>query len=155
MKWTYIAILLISLFIVASLKASVLPYVTLAWDPHEDPDVQGYSLFIKNEQGEYDLLVDINENDLADPLNPQWTIQGLDPKEYQYFVATAFSATDESTFSNEACGRLSGDHYVDCGIVGVPAPDHGDVKKDDNRDKNRDKKSGSGGGGCFISATRT
>jgi hypothetical protein len=120
------------------LQASVLPYVTLAWDSNTGPELKGYSIYCVEDDGSHTWLGDWDEVELEDPLNPQVTIQGLDPRDFYYFVATAYSDTVESDYSNQACGKLLGDKYVDCDYQEPePKPDNG---------------GGSGGGGCFISA---
>jgi hypothetical protein len=122
-----------------TVNASLLPSVTLVWDPNEEPELVGYSLYIQEDDGSYTWLGDIEETELDNPLAPKWTVVGLDKRDFYYFALTAFTETNESDFSENACGKLiSGyDHYVDC-----------DYQKPEKKKKSS---GGGGGGGCFIS----
>ena len=76
--------------------------VTLAWDPNEEPEVVGYNIYWKNLNFEdYKFCCEIMEQDFDNPLFPEMTIWGLSDILTYYFVATAWSDTDESAFSNE------------------------------------------------------
>jgi len=138
-------LLMIAVLIIATaLSASVLPYVTLAWDANEEPELKGYSIYIQEDGGAFTWIDDFDEIGLSDPLHPQVIIQGLDPRNFYYFAVTAYSEGEESDFSNLACGKLipGYDHYVNCDYV--------------EEEKNGDSggSGGGSGGGCFISATQ-
>lgn len=137
--------ILLSIFILIcaiTIGASSLPSVTLAWDPNDEPELKGYSIYIQEDGGAFTWLDDFDEIGLSDPLHPQVTIQGLNPRDFYYFAATAYSEDQESDFSNLACGKLvpGYNHYVDC-----------DYQEPANRKK---KGNSGGGGGCFISAVQ-
>lgn len=134
------------LFVAIGINASLLPYVTLQWDANSEPELKGYSVYIQEDDGSFTWLDSWNEAELINPLMPQVTIQGLDPRDFYYFVATAYSDTDEeSDFSEDACGKLipGYDHYVDCDFQ-EPNPGGGSDG------------GGSDGGGspCFISTIK-
>jgi hypothetical protein len=128
------------LFVSLSINASLLPYVTLAWDANSEPELKGYSIYIQEDDGSFTWIDSWDETELVNPLLPQVTIQGLQPRDFYYFVATAYSETEESDFSEDACGKLipGYDHYVDCDFQ-------------ENQPNPGQKKGGGGGSACFIS----
>ena len=132
-----VCLLLVSL----SIHASLLPYVTLVWDANSEPELKGYSIYAVEDDGSYTWMGSWDEIELTNPLFPQVTIQGLDPRDFYYFVATAYSETQESDYSDDACGKLLGDYYVDCDF------------QEENKPKPDEKKGGAGASGCFISTT--
>lgn len=116
-------ILLFELIIMAALSHA--GDVRLAWDSNSEPEVIGYNIYQRNHINEdYILAGEILEQDFDNPLFPEITIWNLDNTLKYYFVATAFSETEESGYSNEV-------------IWTAPSP-------------KKDKSSGGGGGGCFI-----
>jgi hypothetical protein len=123
-----------------SIHASLLPYVTLAWDANSEPELKGYSVYAVEDDGSYTFMGSWDETELANPLFPKVTIQGMDPRDFYYFVATAYSDTQESDYSEDTCGKLipGYDHYVDCDFQ-------------ENTPKSNKKSGGSGASGCFIS----
>ena len=135
MKKILLAILI--LIAAATINASRLPSITLAWDPNDEPEFKGYSIYVQEDDGAFTWLEDFDEIGLSDPLHPQVTIQGLNPRDFYYFAATAYSENQESDFSNLACGKLvpGYDYYIGC----------------DYRKPAKKKNGGNGGGGCFIS----
>lgn len=135
------------LMIAFSIKASLLSYVVLAWDANGEPELTGYNIWLQKDDA-YTLLDEVDENELADPLHPQWTIQGLQPDQYAYFVLTAYSDNGESDFSNVACGELDNDRYVPCGSIVDPVDDPAPVVDDPAPAKTS---SSGGGSSCFIS----
>jgi hypothetical protein len=99
--------------------------ITLAWDPNDEADLKGYNLYFKNHINEdYQLMTEVLEDDLLNPLVPTIQIFGLSDNLVYYFVATAFTDTKESAYSNEV-------------VWEAPTPE-----PDDN---------GASTGGCFIS----
>ena len=141
MKKLFLAVGLVC-FLAFGLNASLLPYVTLAWDANDEPELKGYSIYIQENDGSFTWLDSWDETELVNPLAPQVTIQGLDPRDFYYFVATAYSDTEESDYSEDTCGKLIAgyDHYVNC---------------DYQEPNNNGSGGGSDGGGspspCFIS----
>jgi hypothetical protein len=135
-----IMLIIMAVVIAISVNASLLPSVTLIWDPSEEPEIIGYSLYIQNDNGSYTWIDDVDETELDNPLSPKWTFVGLDKKDFYYFALTAFTETVESDFSENACGKLIDgyDYYVDC-----------DYQKPEKKKKSSG--GGGGGGGCFIS----
>jgi hypothetical protein len=71
--------------------------VTLAWDSNSEPELAGYRLYMREENGDYDYD------------NPEWqgsltqcTVSQLDEYTVYYFIVRAFDANDdESDDSNE------------------------------------------------------
>lgn len=135
-------IIMVTIIIVMaiSVTASLLPSITLTWDANPEPELLGYSFYIQEADGSYNWIEDVEETELGNPLFPQWTILGLEMRDFYYLVATAYSENSESDYSNDACAKLipGYDHYVDC-----------DYQKPVDK---KDSGSGGGGGGCFISS---
>jgi hypothetical protein len=132
-------IIMVTIIIVMaiSVTASLLPSVTLTWDANSEPELLGYSFYIQEGDGSYKWIDDVEETELENPLIPQWTIFGLEKRDFYYFALTSYSENAESDYSDDACGKLipGYDNYVDC-----------------DYQKAGDKKGSSGGGGCFISS---
>ena len=85
---------------------------TLAWIANTEPDLDGYYIYYKTgssgapyngtgaEQGNSPIKISLAE--LADPANPEYTIQGVSDTETSFFVITAYDTEDnESGYSNE------------------------------------------------------
>ena len=134
-----IMMIIMAVVIAISVNASFLPSVTVSWDPNDEPDILGYTLYIQEGDGTYKWIDDIEETELDNPLFPKWTVVGLDKRDFYYIALTAYTETGESDFSENVCGKLipAYDHYVDC--------DYQEPQK-------KKKSSGGGGGGCFISS---
>jgi len=68
--------------------------VTLAWDANTEPEVTGYKLH-------WSTVNEIPFTDSVDVLNvTQYTITGLTENVTYFFAATAYSATQESQYSD-------------------------------------------------------
>jgi hypothetical protein len=116
--------------------------VTLAWDPNDEPDLAGYTLYV-NEDGSgppyYQL--DAVSLDEIEPDNPMYTATELRENIQYCFVLTAYNTDNfESGFSNEVCVLNGQDDTVNLSQNGqdyVVSFSQGE--------------SSGGGGGCFIS----
>ena len=111
--------------------------VTLAWDANTEADLAGYKVYYDTSSGDPyygsgsdqgDSPITVLIEDLDDPLNPEFTLTGLDDDQDYYLALTAFdSEGSESDYSNEvstASGTGGGE-----------------------------SSGGGGGGGCFIGTT--
>jgi hypothetical protein len=82
--------------------------LTLAWDPNQEPDLDGYAVYYtKYSPGPpYDYAGDIALSELADPNAPAVTLTDLEKHIDYYFALTAYDAEgNESSFSQELCVR--------------------------------------------------
>ena len=107
--------------------------LTLAWDPNDEPDLAGYTLYVNEVDSgpPYNLLDTFSINEI-EPNNPAYTVTGLKENSTYCFVLTAYSTEGfESDFSNEVC--VLGGQAVTLNLSQL------------NR---------GGGGGCFISSCR-
>jgi hypothetical protein len=88
--------------------------VTLAWDPSEENELNGYFVCYKQgtagdpgRLGTYDTIIKVPINDpgdpncLADPSKPKFTISGLDGNLSYYFVVAAYGIQGTSKGSHE------------------------------------------------------
>ena len=103
--------------------------VTLAWDPNDEPDLAGYSVYVNQVgPGPPYYQLDTVSLDEIEPDNPMYTATGLKNETYYCFVLTAYDSEGfESGFSNEVC-VLNGQQVA----------------------LDMSQSSGGGGGGCFI-----
>jgi hypothetical protein len=79
----------------------------LTWDPVDAvafPGLAGYRIYYGTSSGTY-LQAPGNGIDVGNVTT--FTVTGLTPGTTYYFVATAYDATDESVFSNEACKAVT------------------------------------------------
>jgi len=79
--------------------------VTLAWDPPDTWQPDGYKIYCKigsvPSKSSYDRQIVILRDDLTDPNNPQWMVDNVSDTETTFFAATAYElGGDESGFSN-------------------------------------------------------
>jgi len=113
--------------------------IKLAWDPNEEPDLDGYMVYYKccisgppyngTEANQGDSPVIVYLEDLKNPKNPKFALDGLSKQNDYYFAVTAFdSESNESSFSAEASTAAA----------------FSDGSANDS------SSSSSGGGGCFI-----
>jgi PKD repeat protein len=97
-------IVFISILFHASVVASAVD-VTLAWDPPDTWQPDGYKIYCKvgsePSKSSYDRQIEILRGDLTDPDNPQWIVDNVSDTETTFFAATAYEVGgDESGFSN-------------------------------------------------------
>ena len=67
----------------------------LVWDANAEPEVIGYKVHRGLSSGQYNTVVDVGNV-------TEYQLVGLDPTKTYYFAVTAYSATQESGYSNEA-----------------------------------------------------
>jgi PKD repeat protein len=94
----------LSILFCASVASAVVD-VTLAWDPPDTWQPDGYRIYCKvgsaPSKSSYDRQIVVARGDLADPDNPQWIVDNVSDTETTFFAATAYAlAGDESGFSN-------------------------------------------------------
>jgi hypothetical protein len=128
---------LLFLIVLLSAERAYAVDVTLAWDPNNETDLEGYGVYFKKGTPgpPYDLFGYITTDELSNPDNPMSTVTGLDKGARYYFAVTAYDTEgNESYFSNSVCADV-GDAIVPCPSGGGGGSSGG----------------GSGGGaGCFI-----
>lgn len=146
----------ISLFLDQPTAAYATIEFKLAWDANAEEDLDGYEIYYRTSNSDYELLADVYLDELEDPDNPMVTITDLyngvlpdssipvvnvpalamaDGETY-YFALTAFNVQgNTSDFSKELCVEVTGSSVTEC------------------RSLNSSDDSGGGGGGCFISTT--
>jgi hypothetical protein len=93
--------------------------VTLAWDPNQETDLQGYAVYFRsNTPGPpYNLFGYFTTDDLSDPASPTVTVTGLNKGASYYFAVTAYNTKgNESGFSNSVCAQI-GDVIAPCSEV--------------------------------------
>jgi hypothetical protein len=119
----------------------------LAWDPNEEPDLEGYKLYSR--RGDpcppYNNIDTYQESDLSDPFNPMVEVADLEREVTYYFVVTAFD-TDalESGYSNIVWVKNEEWGNAQCSVsntVNNPVTESGGGGSG----------GGGGGGACFIS----
>lgn len=120
--------------------------ITLTWDAVTHDTLAGYHIYAGYDPGgPYDLVGTVGAN------TTEFTWYEMPDNVDLFFVATAFSADDESTYSNEVCGYSlpeqgygieCGTEYEDCDF-----DNDGDIDGSDLAVA----ASGSGGRGCLIS----
>ena len=123
--------------------------VTLAWDPNTDANLEGYGIYFKKDAPgpPYDLFGYVTIEELSDPNNPAFTVNGLEEGSQYYIAATAYdSAGNESGYSNFVCAEIGdGGQISSCGsgyTGGSPAAADSVTASGGG--------GGGGGGGCFI-----
>jgi hypothetical protein len=126
--------------------------VTLAWDPNDEPDLAGYTLYV-NEDGSgppyYQL--DAVSLDEIEPDNPMYTANELRENIQYCFVLTAYNTDDfESGFSNEVCVLNGKDDTIN---VPQDGQDYVVSKSQNDVVSFSQGESSGGGGGCFISVS--
>ncbi|PID39531.1 MAG: hypothetical protein CR984_06640 [Proteobacteria bacterium] len=80
---------------------------TLAWDPHQEPSLAGYNLYVLPEGSKEGFIlwkrIGLTE---IDPENPSIQVSGFEKYRKYIFFMTAFDELgNESQGSNSACGR--------------------------------------------------
>jgi hypothetical protein len=119
--------------------------VTLGWDSNDEPDLEGYVIYRNtNSPGPpYKYSDTLPEDDLADPLNPQAKLTGLQEGKEYYIALTAYNTEGvESSYSNDICVQVVDSAIELCSASSSPSAT---------------TSSSVGGGGdgsavCFISA---
>jgi uncharacterized membrane protein YgcG len=128
--------------------------VTLAWDPNSEVDVEGYGVYLSQEDPgpPYHLYGYVTLSELSDPGNPSFTINGLENGARYYFAVTAYDGTgNESLFSNSVCADV-GDVLTLCPSANVGGGGSG---SGGSGSVGSASGGGGGGGGCFIMASAT
>jgi hypothetical protein len=121
--------------------------VTLAWDPNQEPDLEGYAVYFRSGTPgpPFNLFGYFTTDDLSDPASPTVTVTGLNKGASYYFAVTAYNTKgNESGFSNTVCAEI-GDVIAPCAAtIGGGGGGSGGS-------------SGGGGGGaaCFIETAST
>ncbi|HXF93269.1 MAG TPA: fibronectin type III domain-containing protein [Nitrospiraceae bacterium] len=67
---------------------------TLAWDPVNDPTVQGYNVYYGTSSRRYQTYANAG-------LNTTYTVANLQPGTTYYFAVTAYNSAGESGYSDE------------------------------------------------------
>ncbi len=122
-----------------SITPCVAADVTLAWDPNQEGDLEGYGIYYKRGAAgpPYDFFGYVGTADLSDEDSPAFTITGLQEATY-YFSVTAYDASgNESAFSTSVCAHV-GDVVTPC----APAAASSGTATASG--------ASGGGGGCFI-----
>lgn len=114
--------------------------VTLAWDSNNEPDLEGYGVYLKKSTPgpPYDLFGYVTTAEFSNPSNPSFNLTGLEKGARYYFAVTAYDTDgNESYFSNSVCAEV-GDVIVSC--------------SNDSGGGGGGNSGGGGGsgGGCFI-----
>jgi hypothetical protein len=120
--------------------------VTLAWDPNQEGDLEGYGVYYKKGAAgpPYDFFGYVGTAaDLNDENSPAFTVTGLQEATY-YFSVTAYDTSgNESAFSTAVCAQV--------GAVVTPSEDTGGAPAASSGTATASGTSGGGGdGGCFI-----
>lgn len=120
--------------------------VTLAWDPNQEADLEGYAVYYRSSTPgpPYNLFGYFTTDDLSDPANPTVTVTGLNKGANYYFAVTAYNTKgNESGFSNTVCAEI-GDVIAPCAAtIGGGGGSGGGSG------------GGGGGAGCFIETAST
>ena len=70
---------------------------TLSWDANNEPDLQGYKIYLATVSGGYGAPIAILPTDVT-----SYTVTGLETGTTYFFAVTAYNSSDaESSFSNE------------------------------------------------------
>jgi hypothetical protein len=126
--------------ILISITPCVAADVTLAWDPNQEGDLEGYGVYYKRGAAgpPYDFFGYVGTADLSDENSPAFTVTGLQDATY-YFSVTAYDASgNESAYSTPVCAQV-GAVVTPC----APAPSSGTATASGTS-------GGGGDGGCFI-----
>jgi hypothetical protein len=107
--------------------------VTLAWDPNDEPDLAGYTVYVSEDaSGSLFYPLETVSLDDVEPDNPRYTVTELENDVDYCFVITAYTAEgSESTYSNSVC------------VLGGWVHDSRDVALNVTQEKRSD--------GCFVS----
>jgi len=134
---------LLGFFIALLWSTSVLSAdVTLAWDPNNEPDLEGYGVYFRQDTpgAPYHLAGYLPLAELNHSYATSFVVSGLEKGVRYYFAVTAWdTAGNESAFSNEVCADV-GDTITPC-----PAAASSSVRFSSG--------GGSGSAVCFISAS--
>jgi Fibronectin type III domain len=115
--------------------------ITLAWDPSAEMNIEGYNLYARVDNSEYNLVYTLTLDEV-DPANPQFVVMDLEKEVAYDFVVTALDSDGlESDFSNEV-SVLNSEVISDIVINDTVGVVNDQIHAE----------GGSGGGGCFISA---
>jgi hypothetical protein len=122
---TFASVLLSAVFLILAPLIHVVEAgnVTLAWDPHPDPGITGYSVYMGTASRSYSGSVDAGNA-------TTYTFQNLDDTKTYYFAVTAHNNTLESGFSSEVAFSTSPSSQPSVAVSSATG--------------------GGGGGGCFI-----
>ena len=148
----------ISLFFVQPTTAYAAIDFKLTWDANTEGDLEGYEIYYRTSNSDYEFLGDVYLDELTDPDNPMVTITNLyngvlpdssipvvnvsalamvDGETY-FFAVTAFDVQgDTSDFSEKLCLEVTGSSVAGCRSL----------------NSSDDSGGGGGGGGCFIATT--
>ena len=99
--WSFLAILLM-IFVWVMPRQVHAAEVTLAWDPNEESDVQGYVVYYGTDSMTYSDSIDVETA-------TRHTLLGLVEGETYYIAVTAYTTSCESDFSDEVDYQVSAD----------------------------------------------
>jgi hypothetical protein len=126
--------------------------VTLAWDPNQEPDLEGYAVYFRSGTPgpPFNLFGYFTTNDLSDPASPTVTVTGLNKGASYYFAVTAYNTKgNESGFSNTVCAEI-GDVIAPCAAtIGGGGGSGG------SSGGSGGSSGGGGGAACFIETAST
>jgi fibronectin type 3 domain-containing protein len=84
------------------------------WDASPDADLGGYRVYQSAENSDYELLAEIDEPDLQDPVHPSYLVTGLtDGTTYRFAASTVSASGMEGDLSNQTCVTVNG-QVVQC-----------------------------------------
>jgi len=137
--------------IIACILISITPShawdVTLAWDPNQEGDLEGYGIYYKRGAAgpPYDFFGYVDISDLTDEETPAFTVTGLQQGATYYFAVTAYDASgNESAYSSPVCAQV--------GPVVTPCtpPSSGAASGGSSSAPGSGASAAGGGSGCFI-----
>lgn len=137
-----LALLVLTLFTSFAFAADV----TLAWDPNNEDDVEGYGVYFSQDDPgpPYSLFGYITLNEFSDSSSPTFTLTGLEKGFRYYFAVTAYdTAGNESDFSTSVCADVD-DVVTPCASANIGSG------TESGSGGGSGSSSGGGGGGCFI-----
>lgn len=148
----WILIFGITACVLISITPCIAADVTLAWDPNQESDLEGYGVYYKRGAAgpPYDFFGYVGTADLSDESSPAFTITGLQEATY-YFSVTAYDTSgNESAFSTPVCAQV-GAVVTPCADTGTgtPPPTSTPPPSSGSAPASGGSSSG-GGGGCFI-----
>jgi hypothetical protein len=120
--------------------------VTLAWDPNDEDDVEGYGVYFSQDDPgpPYSLFGYVALNEFSDSSSPAFTLTGLENGSRYYFAVTAYdTAGNESDFSTSVCADVD-DVVTPCVSSNIGGG------TEIGSGGGGGSSSGGGGGGCFI-----
>jgi hypothetical protein len=121
--------------------------VTLGWDSNDEPDLEGYVIYRNTSSPgpPYKYSDTLPEDDLADPLNPQAKLTGLQEGKEYYIALTAYNTEGvESSYSNDICVQVVDNAIELCSASSSPSA---------TTSSSSGGSDGGGGSSCFISTT--